>query len=122
MQLALSALRKVAEKTQLLDRWQRRNGSMEGQTAWNVLCCVMCLVFQDPESIDKLAERMKNLLKPFVLRRLKTEVASQLAAKQHKLYSLGMTPAQADAYNREVAQLKSDAGVENLSGCYPTPL
>lgn len=84
-------------------------------------CRYMCLVFQDPESIDKLAERMKNLLKPFVLRRLKTEVASQLAAKQHRLYSLGMTPAQADAYNREVAQLKSDVGVETLPGRHPSP-
>ena len=38
----------------------------------------------DDEEIAKLTERMKQLLGPFVLRRLKTEVAGQLTDKTHK--------------------------------------
>lgn len=37
----------------------------------------------DDEEIAKLTERMKSLLGPFVLRRLKTEVAGQLTEKTH---------------------------------------
>lgn len=37
----------------------------------------------DDEEIAKLTERMKSLLGPFVLRRLKQEVAGQLTEKTH---------------------------------------
>ncbi len=37
----------------------------------------------DDDEIAKLTERMKALLGPFVLRRLKTEVAGQLTTKSH---------------------------------------
>jgi SNF2 family DNA or RNA helicase len=37
----------------------------------------------DDQEIAKLTERMKSLLGPFVLRRLKTEVAGQLTEKTH---------------------------------------
>lgn len=39
----------------------------------------------DQESMDALAERMKALLGPFVLRRLKSEVASQLVMKEQRV-------------------------------------
>ena len=40
---------------------------------------------QDEQSMEALAERMKALLGPFVLRRLKSEVASQLVRKQQRV-------------------------------------
>ena len=41
--------------------------------------------WHDQESMDALAERMKALLGPFVLRRLKSEVASQLVMKEQRV-------------------------------------
>lgn len=58
--------------------------------------------------MNKLAERMQNLLRPFVLRRLKTEVANQLAPKKHKLHKLAMTDEQALLYAKAVADLRKD--------------
>jgi len=49
--------------------------------------CLLVTVIQrhDQESMDALAERMKALLGPFVLRRLKSEVASQLVMKEQRV-------------------------------------
>ncbi len=46
---------------------------------------VICLLLQDEGSMQALAGRMKALLGPFVLRRLKSEVASQLVLKQQRV-------------------------------------
>ena len=51
---------------------------------------------------------MQNLLRPFVLRRLKTEVANQLAPKKHKLHKLNMTEEQEQLYSKAVADLRKD--------------
>lgn len=51
---------------------------------------------------------MQNLLRPFVLRRLKTEVANQLAPKQHKLHRLSMTDDQSKMYAKAVEDLRKD--------------
>ena len=63
---------------------------------------------QGEEEVNKLAERMQNLLRPFVLRRLKTEVASQLAPKTHALHKVSMTSEQAELYAKAVADLRKD--------------
>ena len=42
-------------------------------------------MLQDEGSMQALAGRMKALLGPFVLRRLKSEVASQLVLKQQRV-------------------------------------
>lgn len=57
--------------------------------------------------MGRLAERMQGLLRPFVLRRLKTEVATQLVPKQHQLHKVPMTPEQARLYADAVAELMS---------------
>lgn len=79
---------------------------------------------QGEEEINKLAERMQNLLRPFVLRRLKTEVASQLAPKKHQLHKLPMTEEQSQLYAKAVAALRKDltpeAGRENPPFSPPT--
>ncbi len=72
----------------------------------------MALPFQGEEEVNKLAERMQNLLRPFVLRRLKTEVANQLAPKQHKLHKLAMTEEQQQLYSRAVADLRKGLAPE----------
>ena len=46
-------------------------------------CLLQLCVQGDDAEIAKLTERMKALLGPFVLRRLKTEVAGQLTEKTH---------------------------------------
>jgi len=72
---------------------------------------------------------MQNLLRPFVLRRLKTEVASQLAPKQHRLHTVPMTPSQGEQYAKAVADLrknlgpkKAAAGEDGVSVDLPPPL
>lgn len=67
------------------------------------------LVEQDEEEMGRLAERMKALLGPFVLRRLKSEVAGQLAAKDQRLQLLDMTPQQAAMYADAVQTLRAEA-------------
>lgn len=66
------------------------------------------VALQGEEEISKLAERMQNLLRPFVLRRLKTEVANQLAPKKHMLHKLAMTQEQERLYSKAVADLRKD--------------
>lgn len=50
---------------------------------------------------------MKALLGPFVLRRLKTEVAGQLTTKSHKVEFIVMTPEQSTLYESSVASMRS---------------
>jgi hypothetical protein len=44
----------------------------------------------DPEAEGQLIARMRSLLAPFVLRRLKTELAEQMVTKNHKLHEVCM--------------------------------
>lgn len=67
-----------------------------------------------------LTERMKALLSPFVLRRLKSQVASQLTAKQQHEEVVTMTPEQAALYQKAVSQLRADVAV-NTKGVFLPP-
>lgn len=44
----------------------------------------------DPEVEQQLIKRMRSLLAPFVLRRLKSELAEQMVTKNHKLHEVGI--------------------------------
>jgi SWI/SNF-related matrix-associated actin-dependent regulator 1 of chromatin subfamily A len=61
----------------------------------------------DDDEIAKLTERMKSLLGPFVLRRLKQEVAGQLTEKTHATEFIEMTEEQAGLYAASVARMRS---------------
>ncbi len=50
------------------------------------------LLWQDEDAVRRLAERMRGLLEPFMLRRLKAEVAGQLAPKTQKLVQVNTPP------------------------------
>jgi len=52
----------------------------------------------DEKEVQRLTDRMKQLLGPFVLRRLKTEVAGQLTEKKHTTEFIPMTKEQEDVY------------------------
>ena len=74
-----------------------------------------------------LTERMKALLSPFVLRRLKSQVASQLTAKQQHQQVVTMTTQQAALYQKAVQQLRADVagnvkGVIAASYAIPCPV
>ena len=75
-------------------------------------CLLACV--QDEEEMQRLTERMKALLGPFVLRRLKSEVASQLASKDQRVELVDMTPVQASTYSDAVQQLRSEASAAGL--------
>ena len=64
---------------------------------------------QDEEEVARLAERMRHLLAPFVLRRLKSEVAGQLTAKQHRTEQVSMTEAQGDLYKQAFSDIRKEA-------------
>ncbi|KAI3428839.1 hypothetical protein D9Q98_007656 [Chlorella vulgaris] len=61
----------------------------------------------DDGEIAKLTERMKSLLGPFVLRRLKQEVAGQLTTKSHATEFIEMTEEQHELYAASVRQMRS---------------
>lgn len=63
---------------------------------------------QEEEAVKGLTQRMKAMLSPFVLRRLKSQVASQLTAKRQHEELVSMTPEQAALYQRAVHQLRAD--------------
>ncbi len=64
---------------------------------------------QDEEEVARLADRMRHLLAPFVLRRLKSEVAGQLTAKQHRTEQVSMTEAQGDLYRQAFSDIRKEA-------------
>ncbi|KAL3132188.1 hypothetical protein ABBQ32_008788 [Trebouxia sp. C0010 RCD-2024] len=64
---------------------------------------------QEEEAVKGLTNRMKAMLSPFVLRRLKSQVASQLTTKQQHEELVSMTPEQAALYQKAVQQLRADA-------------
>ena len=57
---------------------------------------------------------MKTLLGPFVLRRLKADVAGQLAPKDQRLSLLSMTAIQAEMYTAAVQRLRTQAAAAGL--------
>ena len=65
---------------------------------------------QQEEAVQRLTERMKAVLRPFMLRRLKSEVASQLTAKQQHEQVVEMTRQQTQMYHKAVQHLKVNIG------------
>lgn len=61
----------------------------------------------DEAEVQKLTERMKKLLGPFVLRRLKTEVAGQLTEKKHSTEFIEMTAEQKEMYDASIKSMRS---------------
>lgn len=55
-------------------------------------CCpaedLLARAANDPEVEQQLIKRMRSLLAPFVLRRLKSELAEQMVTKNHKLHEV----------------------------------
>ena len=64
--------------------------------------------------MERLTERMKTLLGPFVLRRLKADVAIQLAPKDQRVVTLDMTPIQVEMYTEAVSHLQKQAASAGL--------
>ena len=56
---------------------------------------------------------MKTILAPFILRRLKEEVATELIAKRHEKLIVGMASKQADAYARAVDAAREERARQN---------
>jgi len=65
------------------------------------------LIQGDEHEVQRLTERMKELLGPFVLRRLKTEVAGQLTEKKHMTEFLEMTEEQGAMYEASLQSMRS---------------
>ena len=77
------------------------------------ICLTINAMIQDEEAVQQLTERMKSMLGPFVLRRLKSDVASQLTAKQHKVEMVSMTDSQAELYTAAVQELKAQVAASS---------
>lgn len=67
----------------------------------------------DDEEAKNLTEKMKQLLGPFVLRRLKTEVAGQLTKKKHTTEFIEMTEEQKALYDASLESMKSEMKVSD---------
>ncbi|KAK9864166.1 hypothetical protein WJX84_000212 [Apatococcus fuscideae] len=63
---------------------------------------------QVPEDNEVAVPMMRNCLEPFILRRLKEDVAKQLVPKQHELSLLALTGSQCQLYNEAVAAFRKD--------------
>lgn len=57
---------------------------------------------------EQAVSQMRKMLEPFMLRRLKEDVATQLVPKQHKLALLELTESQAQLYQETVAAFRKD--------------
>ncbi|GFR44725.1 hypothetical protein Agub_g6050, partial [Astrephomene gubernaculifera] len=60
------------------------------------------------EAQGRLVDRMKQLLQPFILRRLKSEVADQLVAKKQHIVQLDMVPEQRQLYESTIASMRDE--------------
>ena len=65
------------------------------------------------KEVKNLTEKMKQLLGPFVLRRLKTEVAGQLTKKKHSTEFIEMTEEQKALYDASLESMKSEMKVSD---------
>ena len=63
----------------------------------------------DEAQLAHLTERVRGMLEPFMLRRLKSEVASQLTPKLQQERRVAMVPVQAALYRAAVSSLRSQA-------------
>lgn len=61
----------------------------------------------DPAKEQALVARMKRLLEPFILRRIKSDVAKQLTPKSYKLEKVSMASKQQQLYQLYVKQARS---------------
>ncbi|WIA09411.1 hypothetical protein OEZ85_008816 [Tetradesmus obliquus] len=57
---------------------------------------------------QRLIQRMRGLLAPFVLRRLKSELAEQMVTKSHKMHEVAMTPEQSSLYKAAVQKVRDE--------------
>lgn len=62
------------------------------------------------------SRRLQALLKPFILRRTKAQVASELPEKTEKIFYCSMTEEQADYYERVKAEFRNDILQHSLEG------
>ncbi|GFH27437.1 uncharacterized protein HaLaN_25757, partial [Haematococcus lacustris] len=67
----------------------------------------------DDKSQAEMADRMRRVMSPFILRRLKSEVATQLVHKTQKLIEVKMDKEQALLYTTTVANLRAEDGDES---------
>eukprot|EP00879_Flechtneria_rotunda_P017507 GHRR01018356.1.p1 GENE.GHRR01018356.1~~GHRR01018356.1.p1 ORF type:complete len:1057 (+),score=419.84 GHRR01018356.1:236-3406(+) len=76
----------------------------------------------DPAAEERLIKRMRGLLAPFVLRRLKSELAEQMVTKSHKMHEVSMTSQQASLYKAAVQKVRDEvmAAVEAANAGVPT--
>lgn len=64
-------------------------------------------LIQDERKVKDLTNRMKAVLGPFVLRRLKAEVANQLTEKTHSIEFIAMTSEQSGMYEQALSSMRS---------------
>ncbi|KAK9836737.1 hypothetical protein WJX74_007100 [Apatococcus lobatus] len=80
----------------------------------NLLLLLVPQIFSDnhaqllPENEDQAVPQMRRMLEPFMLRRLKEDVATQLVPKQQKLALLALTESQAQLYQEAIAAFRRD--------------
>lgn len=67
----------------------------------------------DENEVQRLTDRMKQLLGPFVLRRLKTEVAGQLTEKKHATEFIAMTKEQENIYEISLQNYRNQIADNN---------
>jgi SWI/SNF-related matrix-associated actin-dependent regulator 1 of chromatin subfamily A len=67
----------------------------------------------DETEVQRLTDRMKQLLGPFVLRRLKTEVAGQLTEKKHTTEFIDMTKEQEHIYEVSLKNYRAQLAENN---------
>lgn len=65
--------------------------------------------YQDKE----VAERLKRMVRPFILRRLKTDVLKDIPDKLEKVYHVRMNKKQQELYDAQVVHLKQTVGAES---------
>lgn len=71
---------------------------------------------RDEQAQASTADRMRRLLSPFILRRLKSEVAGQLVPKVHILKEVDMVPEQEEVYSTALTNMRAEVAAARAAG------
>lgn len=98
------------------------------QELWSLLAFLMPAIFttkgqdlskylgsRDAPAQDDLISRVKSILGPFVIRRIKADVMKQLVSKTQKVELLSMAVEQAEAYSEAVEDYRQEVAAKSVT-------
>jgi SNF2 family DNA or RNA helicase len=80
---------------------------VESEQQRAMTCCYVGRLFDDVSNSDASIEHVRNMFEPFVLRRVKQDILTELVPKKQLVQYVEMTPTQKTLYQTVIAAAKS---------------